>query len=388
MITVRGQSGGAKLIGARRPSESFTVTACPRYALVSGESAGQETVADVVYDTYTAATHDQVYDARVGVSDPRTGNGYAFSVSDPAVASIDAYGRMTRLTDGQVRIIVTGPTGAMAQSGLVNVARLTGQTNRTFNSFAAGSLARHVDDWVNAAIDGLTAATAKPIFSTQNHAASTYVRNAGCWAASIVEKLTCLSPWNSYDSYKRAGTAITPRHVAYAHHYLIPHGAVLRFIAADNSVIERTLVNSARIGTTDLRIGVLNADLPASITPCKIAPPDLLTCLPSLGVARVPALCLDQEEKALLSGMGGANWFGNCRTEGQQAYYESKIVGDSGNPAFLIVDGVLVLLTVWTYGGGGSGPAVCQLNTEIAAACTALGGGHTPSAADLSAFNP
>jgi hypothetical protein len=60
--------------------------------------------------------------------------------------------------------------------------------------------------------------------------------------------------------------------------------------------------------------------------------------------------------------------------------------GDSGNPCFLIIDGVPVLVTTWTYGGAGAGPRIHALHNEINAVMTTLGGGHQLTDVDLSDF--
>jgi hypothetical protein len=78
-------------------------------------------------------------------------------------------------------------------------------------------------------------------------------------------------------------------------------------------------------------------------------------------------------------------------------FYESKISGDSGNPAFLILDlgngPELVLLTLWTFGGSGSGtfitPHITAINAMIATSDAQAGNGgtgYTLTEADLSGF--
>ena len=64
------------------------------------------------------------------------------------------------------------------------------------------------------------------------------------------------------------------------------------------------------------------------------------------------------------------------------------VVGDSGNPVFLIIDGSLVLLTVLTSGGGGmaAGTSVMMNNSAIQTAMANLGGGYQAVPADLSIF--
>ncbi|WAQ94057.1 hypothetical protein MAR_006528, partial [Mya arenaria] len=56
----------------------------------------------------------------------------------------------------------------------------------------------------------------KKIFTLQDHGHKRYVRNPHCWAYPL--DLTCISPWNSNQGNRKAGTLITPRHAVWAKH--------------------------------------------------------------------------------------------------------------------------------------------------------------------------
>jgi len=45
-------------------------------------------------------------------------------------------------------------------------------------------------------------------------------RNPDCWINDL-DNISCISPWNSQDNRRRAGTLITPRHVIVSAHYPI-----------------------------------------------------------------------------------------------------------------------------------------------------------------------
>ena len=74
----------------------------------------------------------------------------------------------------------------------------------------------------------------------------------------------------------------------------------------------------------------------------------------------------------------------------RRIFHESKIKGDSGNPAFLIFNGKLVLMTVWTFGGAGGGTPIAKhiadINDMIATADTQAGvtTNYTVTEADFS----
>tara|TARA_R110000772_G_scaffold47727_2_gene108888 strand:+ start:395 stop:1132 length:738 start_codon:yes stop_codon:yes gene_type:complete len=105
--------------------------------------------------------------------------------------------------------------------------------------------------------------------------------------------------------------------------------------------------------------------------------------LPDLNKSRPPQLVFDQEEKALVADLRKIDAklsYGAYPVKDDRAIFsESLIGGDSGNPAFLIVDpdpddsnvsSELVLNYVLTFGGTGSGTSLANciplLNATIA----------------------
>jgi len=107
--------------------------------------------------------------------------------------------------------------------------------------------------------------------------------------------------------------------------------------------------------------------------------------LPDLNDTRPPQLVLDQEEKALVADLRRIDTklsYGAYPIDTDRAIFsESLIGGDSGNPAFLIVDpdpndsnvsSELVLNYVLTFGGTGTGTSLANsislLNSTIAGA--------------------
>jgi hypothetical protein len=245
---------------------------------------------------------------------------------------------------------------------------------------------KHVRHAVDSRLSGAEAA----IFDTQDHATPSYTRNTDCWAADI--DLTPISPWNSGHAELRAGTLVSPRHIIFANHYPIDVSATVRFVAADNTVANRTMTARQRVGTTDIMVGVLSSDVPASIGFAKVLPSDWTDYLPSLGYD-VPVLVTDQQEKALVF-----DWAACDASDGDEGlqlrtpfdatrlgFREAIVDGDSGNPVCLIVDDELVLLST-LYTNQPAGPCIHDNATDINAAMTSLGGGYSLTEADLSGF--
>jgi hypothetical protein len=279
----------------------------------------------------------------------------------------------------------------------VTLSLLTGTASQSFSSWVTGSSAENATTAVDSRI--AVAGKVKPIFTVQDHVAASYTRNTNCWAADL--DLTCVSPWNSTGANTRAGTLISPRHVLFAAHYQISPGATIRFVQSDNTVVTRTVTavrqHPEYIGATDgykrdIAVGVLDSDVPAGISFARILPDDWASKLPSISpAARIPALCLDQEENALVSELGNigtdlTSFYTPNSGSQRAAFFENIIVGDSGNPAFLILSGQLVLLSVWTFGGAGSGASITLQKTAINDMMTQLGGGYQLTQISLSSF--
>lgn len=299
--------------------------------------------------------------------------------------------------------VLTLRTGSASYTAEVSVVELAGQANDRVVGYVPGSLRRALIDTVDGAIAGTTPGASLRLYTVQDHAGGIYVRNADAWPAraGYVQALTAISPWNSNSGPNKAGVAISARHILFAAHYQIAVGAAVRFVEADGTVHTRTITGRTTLpGYTstdlypDLTVAVLDSDLPAGITPVCVPPDDLLDYLPELtSGGLIPSIGLDQEEKALISdwslhSLSGKLVEGFRRPESVErgAYYEDKISGDSGNPAGLLVDGQLMLLTVWTGGGGGAGTSVLAHKAAIQTAMDGLAAGYTLTEANLSAY--
>lgn len=283
----------------------------------------------------------------------------------------------------------------------VTTSTATGATVDVVTGYATGSLRKHCADTIDNALDGKTASTALAVFSTQDHATPTYVRNVDCWGASFASALTAISPWNSQGGPYYAGILVSPRHVVFATHFMPAAGATIRFITTGNVVITRTLsavtaLTQSQAYYPDLAVGKLDSDVPGTIAFARVLPSGWTAKLPSLSAATaVPCIGLDQEEKLLVKELAilpsaTSPWAqvtmmmpANAQ---RRAFYEDIVGGDSGNPACLVVNGQLVLLTCWTSGGAGSGSSVYAFKSALNAAMTSLGGGYTLTDADLSGF--
>lgn len=249
--------------------------------------------------------------------------------------------------------------------------------------------------------------TTMPLFTAQDHTTPSYTRNVNNWAAAHVQALTAISPWNSEGDFRKAGILVSPRHVIFATHYYPSIGSTIRFVAADNTVVTRTVDSVAAItdpdsaATPDILVAILDSDVPSSISFASVLPAGFETRLSTnQQTARIPCAFTDQEEKLLVvdvlkvSAETDPDIYDSiyCRMQPpasalRQAFNELLVGGDSGNPAFWFINGDLVLLTVWSGAeNGGVGTSIAAYRTEINAAMTTLGGGYQLTEVDLSGF--
>lgn len=275
------------------------------------------------------------------------------------------------------------------------------KTNKTITITQKETVETNATNAVLTRLKDKNSNVAKPIFSTMNHQSGVYVRNVNGWAYDL--DLTSISPWNSAGGNHLAGTLISPRHIVFATHYQIPVGAKIRFITKDNLVVERTLVNKISKPYTemylpDITVGVLDSDVPSSINFAKILPENWGQYIDNYKMNiyinpgnQIPCLALDQEEKALVKGVfnlgdGGRSHFEQIAKDPYKNFSEDIIPGDSGNPAFMIIDNQLVLITIWTFGGGGSGTFMTGQKNSINEMMSQLGGGYQLTEINLSKF--
>lgn len=164
-----------------------------------------------------------------------------------------------------------------------------------------------------------------------------------------------------------------------ANHAYVQTGATIRFITNSNTVVSRTVSTSTRVGTTDIRIGLLDSDLPSTITPAFILGHDWRDWFEDTGT---PVCYTDQEEKLLvaeLSAIINASVTIRQPVDATRAtFYDLPVSGDSGNPIFLIVRGKPVLLTTF-FGINGGHTLIGDRYYPMLAVIESLGSyGHSP----------
>lgn len=400
------------------PSNNFNfyMTAVPRENPISGGSSYQFTVNDVVWDHITGSTIDEEFD--ISVSTLPAGSTGIFESATPGVATVDGSGVVTRVSDGtaKINLKVIPLQGAHLKKQISYPVERTTAVVNSFNSFVAGSLGKHIYDDIDARINGVTASDATTkLFSTQDEGSGTYVWNTDFWAYGV--DWTPIVAWNSYsdccppgDAERRAGVLISPRHVILANHYTIPNGQTVRFIEQDGDIVTRTVSSQAQVGSTDIKILLLDSDVTAGIGFVKVLPSNYNDYLPSLfptfdpgsatSTVSVPSVNLlggsyiesDSDKQGYLRELSylslnyGTSYTTPTIADRLAFFGRNYYTGDSGNPSFLIINDEAVLISI-TSSFGGYGPSIADYATEINSVMTTLGGGYSLTTADLSAFN-
>lgn len=268
---------------------------------------------------------------------------------------------------------VAGPQGYSASNAIAGTTLDT-----LFNEMSASFDARLVGAG--------PASTALPIYSTQDFANKTFVRNPSCWARDL--DLTGISPWNQAYVNLRAGTLVSPRHIVFAEHFRLsttPGNNDIVFVTDNNVTITRQII-SAAYPVSDIGVALLDSDVPPEITHYRVLPQDWRDYLKQ--TEDLPMLHLDQQEKAIVRDMrnlfpGVANMRHKTPTDATRLMYSEAIIGgDSGNPAFVVIGDEPVL--VLTHFGSTLGPFYTHYRDLVNAAMTQLGGGYQLSEVDLS----
>lgn len=373
--------------------DKFFIETSPEYRTTSSTFSTIWNQKDLEFIRYSGASIITDYHINIQYQEPGYSDSIFFHSNNSGVLlSPNNLGLASGVNSG-VAVLTAFSNGYFSTASVVVSANI-GVASSGFNGYTSGSLAKNSSNAIDYRISGVVASNStKAIFSTQNHSTATYIRNTGCWVTGV--DLTCVSPWNSYASHRMAGTLISPRHIIFAAHFQIGNGSTIRFVDQNNNVITRTMTNKLTHPLytpyyPDITIGVLDSDVPASISYAKILPQNWSNYLPSLQLQyTVPCLYIDQEEKALISEvyyLSDFAEFDSPDTSARLAFFENLISGDSGSPAFMIINNQLVILTVITFGGSGRGTSILAHKNAINSMMASLGGGYSLSEIDLSGF--
>ncbi len=220
-----------------------------------------------------------------------------------------------------------------------------------------------VDRWLDIFGEqgGVTPAQAKPRWESIDHEAKVYVPNQKGWARYL--NLTACAVWTSAGVGKTA-TLISPSCAIMANHYKLANGTTVRFVTRSGEVTERKVV--AGKAYPPFRhlfpdIYIVKFDEPVeNCTPVKFLPNNYYKYITDADEDGIPVLRLDKQDHCTVGELREIDTLGMCTLRApldpvRAKYYERLVGGDSSDPCLLVGQQAPVLLTVWTYGGYGSG---------------------------------
>lgn len=151
----------------------------------------------------------------------------------------------------------------------------------------------------------------------------------------------------------RTATLITPRHVVMAKHYARPAAAPVIFHDRTGKRIQRKLIGFAP-GAGDVMVGLLDEPVPSNYRPYPLP-----AVLDAYALLDEPVIVSDQNRNLfvhLIASIGNGTIAFKHDTTERHGWSKNLVVGDSGNPSFMIVGNELVLVETHTTGGSGAGP--------------------------------
>lgn len=324
----------------------FNLTLVPTYVYTytGGTNDGTVTIGGIVYDKITAAT--------------RTRNVQLDVLISPSIASTITYTSytpsVTVTTDGYIQ----GTGGTTIRCNIDDLVMhynfvaevLSSQEQLIFNSFAPGVLAGAI--WQNT--EDLISGSSKNLYSVRDHENKVYTRNPNFWLGPSID-FSCWPVWNSRYGNRFNGCLITPRHLIMARHAAPKSGDTIRFVSSTGVVAEREIIGSLNaddllgaIPSSDLLFVELDSAVPAGINPCKVLPDNISTKMTKIGLPLIVGkqdYTIGTRETPETSNetSGEITHFPNDISD--LASYSVDIVpGDSGSPAWVIIDDQLVLV--------------------------------------------
>ncbi|MBP6858977.1 MAG: hypothetical protein KBC33_04095 [Candidatus Pacebacteria bacterium] len=349
----------------------------------SGSISGMSTVQDVVYYNYTSAG----VVTTCAIAAPL---GSLYTSVNPSIGTVDQGGTTAYVSDGtaQFNVRYRNLTKAVkcpfSDSG-VSSAAFSGM-------YASSSLAAHILDTMDDRLTGITPSnTTQRIYSSYNDTTHTYTRNTNLFIADV--DLTSIpATRGTVGPSTGDGFLVAPDIMVQAKHVAHANGTVYWFVDDSNNAVSTTQVGRTDISGTDMTV-IRVSPAVTGVSFAKILPSYINTKITStaLNYANVPMVYQRQDRSLYI---GAFKWHQSYDGyDMTRAYDDSSpfydwfsdiIGGDSGNPAFLVINDELVALGSWS--NSSNGWSLNENKATIEAAMTGLGSAYSLTEANLSAF--
>jgi hypothetical protein len=379
------------------PTFNFSVNSTDSPRVISGDVTTTSTVGNKVLQTTTSAMtrHDQL--VTLAVTNP---DGLAFTPSyvssNTAVATWDgANSKLVHNGDGNVNLTVTAGSITHVQPYTLTT---TGGNQTVISAWLIPSIGSDSFSYVQA-LQASSTSTAVAMFS--DISGSSYIRNSSIWTGTL--NLTGISPWNSFGwggegGVQRAGVLVAPDIIICANHFYLPDGTQIIFVTQNGITYSRIITAGAQIAGSDIYLAKLDSALPSEIKAYKIAPLNFISyasdgrMYPLPMIAKNQTLQIHEQELVSMYESGtnvvgpyySSSWKPQPTYPASQPFGYTAYSGDSGSPLFLVLNGELVLHSVYT--GVGNGATIYQYVSAINAQIDAWGGAYHLTTVDLSNY--
>ena len=220
-----------------------------------------------------------------------------------------------------------------------------------------GTFAKSLGEGIDARLkDKKASDSTRKLFSAKDHVAKKYTRNPQLWCADLVPQLTGCAVWKpplEYVGERYGGVMITSRHILFCKHahpawdggWMKVQPQIIRFVKADNKVVDMTLIANADSPDLDLCVGLLHDEVPEGIHVTPLMPDLSAAQKRELIVTRVPDLSISQASTRPNGERQEAVVYVGCdNSEALRAPWKYDVYqGDSGTPRFLLTSKGLAL---------------------------------------------
>lgn len=244
---------------------------------------------------------------------------------------------------GVVSLVFADPVSGGSKTVPVTV---SATTNVVSVRYSPDSFAGICNASVSNRIAGTTLAESGALFASVDHTSRSFSYSTNCWAADV--DWSSLSSSNSRENgFRRAGVAITHRHVLTTDHYRFLTGDTLWFTGADNVTVSRSIIGSAKVDGLDARVYTLDSDLPLNIVPVSVLGADTnITHLYN----QLNGCVINQHRSvsaAIINTITSDRLFYRQPiVEPFASFYQPLVDGDSSSPLFLLHDDRPLLVAV------------------------------------------
>lgn len=176
--------------------------------------------------------------------------------------------------------------------------------------------------------------------------------------------------------YQGGAALITPRHFITANHFRFEKGTTMNFYTSSGALVSRKMVDSYTIPSTDITIGLLDSDVDSTISYYPIIKSSVFNSLilkpNNYYYIDLPIVVFNQYGQALVRSLikkdipnviDHLQYISGLRSD----YSKNLITGDSGQPAFIIVNNkpILMFANFYTEESPNLGDYISEINSAI-----------------------